>query len=164
MRRAIRVAATGLLVVCALVAILAVAGRPPAVTPGIRSDALGPDGDEDARAYAARAAGSLEEGDPAAERWALVSFRAPETAGDAAGAVRAVPRVAAAYARLGGITGSAGGAPADAPLLTCPLAEPVDGGRERADTLALALRRAAETGGPGGSETSQTSAHAEETR
>lgn len=141
--RALTVAGVGVVIVLALVAVLTALRTELPRTPGVMSDALGPENGEPVDDYLARAASSLrhdgemvddgelgDDGeDPAtgadAHRWALVTAARPWSAAEAAAVVRSLPRVSGLYVQV----------PVDGvamPVTGVTLAEPVSGesGRE----------------------------------
>lgn len=145
--RLLRVAGVGVVIVLALVTILTALRTELPRSPGVMSDALGPDPGESVDGYLDRAAASLvtagggsdapggagddgddDEGrvtDPDAHRWALVSAGEAWSVAEAAGAVRGLPRVSGLSVQVP-VEGVA------MPVTGVALAEPVAGetGRE----------------------------------
>ena len=131
-----KVAGAGVVIVVALVAILTVLRTDPPRSPGVMTDALGPEDGERVEDYLARAADSLVTAngrdddedaatDPDARRWALVTAGWAWSVPEAAGVVRELPRVSGLYVQVP-IDGVA------MPVTGVTLAEPVAGesGRE----------------------------------
>lgn len=129
--RVLRIAGVGVVIVLALVAVLTALRTELPRSPGVMSDALGPENGEVVDDYLARAASSLgdDDEDPAAgaddHRWALVSADRAWTVPEAAAVVRGLPRVSGLYAQVP-VEGVA------MPVTGVTLAEPVAGesGRE----------------------------------
>lgn len=137
--RVVKVVGVGLLVVLALVVILTALRTELPRSPGVMTDALGPENGEPVDDYLARAADSLAVGaagvgdddeeftpDPEAPRWALVSAEQAWSAAEAAAVVQGLPRVSGLYVQV----------PVDGvamPVTGVTLAEPVAGetGRDR---------------------------------
>jgi len=138
LRGAVTTLGVGVVIVLALVVILTALCTELPRSPGVMSDALGPDPGEPVAAYLQRAADSLATDTPAATgpRWALVTTERPWTAAEAAEATAGLPRVSTLYAQ----TPEPGVA---MPVLTQTLAEPAAGEAGRAPVLARALDRIA---------------------
>ncbi|MFI8590251.1 MULTISPECIES: hypothetical protein [Dietzia] len=155
--RVLKIAGVGVVIVVALVAILTALRTELPRSPGVMSDALGPDAGERVDDYLARAAGSLDQNkkndddddeDPttggAAPRWALVTAGAAWSVTEAADIVRALPRVSGLYVQV----------PVDGvamPVTGVTLAEPVAGETGRAETFGRGLEQVVarlDTGGP----------------
>ncbi|MCT1433407.1 hypothetical protein [Dietzia maris] len=149
--RVLKIAGVGVVIVVALVAILTALRTDPPRSPGVMTDALGPEDGERIDDYLARAADSLVTAggggdaargsggdddddhdddkalasDPDARRWALVTAGWAWTVPEAVGVVRELPRVSGLYVQV----------PVDGvamPVTGVTLAEPVAGesGRE----------------------------------
>jgi hypothetical protein len=134
--RVLRIAGVGVVIILALVAILTALRTELPRSPGVMSDALGPESGEPVDDYLARAADSLDGGigdsgadgevvDHDAPRWALVTATRAWSVTDAAGVVRELPRVSGLYVQV----------PVDGvamPVTGATVAEPVAGesGRE----------------------------------
>lgn len=129
--RVAKVAGLGLVIVLALVAILTALRTELPRSPGVMTDALGPEAGERIDDYLARAADSLDQNkkndddevitsDPDAPRWALVSAESAWSVAEAAGVVRDLPRVSGLYVQVpvGGVA---------MPVLGLTTAEPVAG-------------------------------------
>lgn len=138
--RAAHVAGVGVVIVVAVALLLWVLRFEPGRTPGIRTDALGPESGEEIAGYLERAAGTMEEEAAGEPRWALVSFDDALTPVEAAEALAPAGRVSRIYAQT----------PRDGaamPVLWRDLAEPVGAepadqgpaGPDRAPTFARAL-------------------------
>lgn len=97
--RVLTVAGVGVVIVLALVAILTALRTELPRSPGVMSDALGPDNGEQIDDYLARATASLA-GDDDAPRWALVTAGWAWTAPEAADAVAGLPRVSGFYVQV----------------------------------------------------------------
>lgn len=132
LRRAAYAAGVGVVIVVAVALLLYVLRFDPGRTPGIRTDALGPDSGEVVADYLERAAETLEEGAGEEPRWALVSFDHALTPVEAAAATAVADRVSRVYAQ----TPREGAA---MPVLWRDLAEPADGTPDRSATVARAL-------------------------
>ncbi|MDV8001831.1 hypothetical protein [Rhodococcus sp. IEGM 1408] len=113
--RALRVAGMGVVIVLALVAILTALRTELPRSPGVMSDALGPENGELIDGYLARASASLagddndnnnndDDDDNAADadapRWALVTADRAWSVPEAAGMVRGLPRVSGLYVQV----------------------------------------------------------------
>ena len=154
--RVLKVAGVGVVIVLALVAILTALRTELPRSPGVMTDALGPEPGERVDDYLARAAASLAEvgggddtgyhdtGDddedygtgPEAPRWALVTAGAAWTATEAADVVRGLPRVSGLYVQT----------PVDGvamPVTGVTVAEPVVGEPGRATVFGRGLEQAA---------------------
>lgn len=158
-----KVAGVGVVIVLALVAILTALGTDPPRTPGVMSDALGPDSGEPVEDYLARAAATLtpeggagdgggagnnhndddndddnntDDGTPApdASRWALVSAAAPLSVAEADRVVRDLPRVSGLFLQVP-VEGVA------MPVHGATLAEPVAGETGREGVFDRGVRR-----------------------
>lgn len=102
--RVLNVAGVGVVIILALVAILTALRTELPRSPGVMSDALGPENGELIDDYLARAADSLatvgDGEDDDAPRWALVSAGRPWTVPEAVGVVRELPRVSGLYVQV----------------------------------------------------------------
>lgn len=156
--RLLRAAGVGVVVVLALVTILTALRTELPRSPGVMSDALGPDPGERVGDYLDRAAASLvtvgggtdvpggsgddgddDEGrarDPDAHRWALVSAGEAWSVAEAAGAVRGLPRVSGLSVQVP-VEGVA------MPVSDVALAEPVAGEAGREAVFGRGLEQAA---------------------
>ncbi|MGN0100975.1 MAG: hypothetical protein ACI39C_08555 [Dietzia sp.] len=156
--RALRAAGVGVVIVLALVTILTALRTELPRSPGVMSDALGPDPGERVGDYLDRAAASLvtagggadpargpgvdgddDEGlgtDPGAHRWALVSAGQAWSVAEAAGAVRGLPRVSALYVQVP-VEGVA------MPVTAVSVVEPAAGESGRVPVFERGLQRAA---------------------
>ena len=116
-RRVLAVAATGLVIILALVAILTALRTELPRSPGVMTDSLGPESGERVEDYLARAADSLRggDGDPdadadaapdaragdaAAPRWALVTAERAMSVPEATATLRGLPRVSGLYVQV----------------------------------------------------------------
>lgn len=99
-RRALGVLGVGAVIVVALVVILAALRTELPRSPGVMSDALGPDPGEPVAAYLDRAADSLDEDADGARRWALVNAERALSVSEAAEAVADLPRVSGLYVQV----------------------------------------------------------------
>lgn len=172
--RALRVAGVGVVIVLALVTILTALRTELPRSPGVMSDALGPDPGEPVTDYLDRAAASLAVGgdgggagegtgenhdndddtvstqDPDASRWALVSAAQAWTVAEAEAVARDLPRVSGMIVQVP-VEGVA------MPVTTVILAEPVAGEVSRAEVFDRSLARLTDGRGgapsePGGGE------------
>lgn len=151
--RLLKVAGVGVVIVLALVAILTALRTDLPRSPGVMSDALGPDRGEPVVDYLDRAAASLAVGDgegddandddnttpldPDASRWALISATQEWTVADAEAVARDLPRVSALTVQV----------PVDGvamPVTEVVLAEPVAGERSREPVFGRGLERVAD--------------------
>lgn len=146
--RAGKVVGVGVVIVLALVVILTALRTELPRSPGVMSDALGPDAGEPVSDYLARAAASLEvdddevttgeqDGDGPVARWALVTAERPWSVADAVAVVSGLPRLSGVYVQtpLPGVA---------MPVGVQTTAEPVSGEHTREPVLARALGRAAD--------------------
>ncbi|MFN3339053.1 MAG: hypothetical protein ACK40Z_05085 [Dietzia sp.] len=146
--RVLEIAGVGVVIVLALVAILAALRTELPRSPGVMSDALGPENGELVEDYLARADSSLDGGsdsdhdetadeDGDAPRWALVTAGWAWTVPEAAGVVRELPRVSGLYVQV----------PVDGvamPVTGVTLAEPVAGEAGREPVFDRGLRHVVE--------------------
>lgn len=144
--RVLRVVGVGAVVVLALVAVLAALRTELPLSPGVMSDALGPEDGERVADYVERAADSLVEGEdhgdddedgaPAAEarRWALVTADRAVSTTEADGMVQPLPRVSGLYVQVP-VEGVA------MPVTGVTLAEPVAGEADRTAVFDRGLDR-----------------------
>lgn len=150
--RVLEIAGVGVVIVLALVAILAALRTELPRSPGVMSDALGPENGELVDDYLARADSSLDGGsdsdhdettdetadeDGDAPRWALVTAGWAWTVPEAAGVVRELPRVSGLYVQV----------PVDGvamPVTGVTLAEPVAGEADREPAFDRGLRHVVE--------------------
>lgn len=134
--RVLKVAGVGVVIVLALVAILTALRTDPPRSPGVMSDAVGPERDEPVVDYLDRAADTLAtaDGDRDAARWALVSATGPLSVAEAANVVRDLPRVSRMFVQV----------PVDGvamPVTGATLAEPVAGDSGRGEVFDRGLRQ-----------------------
>lgn len=142
----------GVVIVLALVVILAALRTELPRSPGVMSDALGPDPGETVTAYLERAADSLtddhgaesggETADAGAPRWALVTAEAPLSVGEA-------DDVVADLARVSGLSVQVPVPGVAMPVVDVTLAEPVAGESSREAVFARAIEQAAGRVQPG---------------
>ena len=134
--RVLKVAGVGVVIVLALVAILTALHTDPPRSPGVMSDAVGPERDEPAADYLDRAADTLAtaDGDRDAARWALISATGPLSVAEAADVVRDLPRVSRIFVQVP-VEGVA------MPVTGATLAEPVAGDSGRGEVFDRGLRQ-----------------------
>lgn len=156
--RAAKVVGVGVVIVLALVVLLTALRTELPRSPGVMSDALGPDAGESVDDYLARAGASLADeydddhdddstsAGADAPRWALVSADRAWTVSGADAAARALPRVSGLYAQIP-VEGVA------MPVAGQTLAEPVAGETGRTAALGRALDRVAQQLGTAGAAT-----------
>lgn len=157
--RVLKAAGVGVVIVLALVAILTALRTELPRSPGVMSDAVGPDAGEPVGEYLARVAAAPSTG-PDAPRWALVSAARAWAVADADRVGRDLPRVAGLIVQV----------PVDGvamPVTEVVLAEPTTGEDSREPVFGRGLGRAADgleaqaaasAGGDRGAETSALTA------
>lgn len=137
LRGAIAAVGVGAVIVLALVVILTALRTELPRSPGLMSDALGPESGEAVAGYLERASASLAGGAvEAGPRWALVTAERPWSVAEAADVVAALPRVSMLYVQVP-VPGVA------MPVAEETLAEPVAGEADREPVFVRALERLA---------------------
>ncbi|WP_010540607.1 hypothetical protein [Dietzia alimentaria] len=142
--RVLKVAGVGVVIVLALVAILTALRTDPPRSPGVMSDAVGPEHDEPVDDYAARVSDTLAtaDGDRDTARWALVSLTDPWSVAEAADVVRDLPRVSRMFVQV----------PVDGvamPVTGATLPEPIAGDSGRGEVFDRGLRQVSAVLGAG---------------